>query len=141
MLLANENYMKVLIVEDDLVSAKFLSSTLSPIGEIKVAKNGREGYESFCDALENGVPFDLIFLDVMMPEVDGHEALDAIRSFETDHGVPSGSEVKVVMTTALNDAQNIYVAHSSGCTDYLVKPLSKERIYKALRKFGYLKES
>ena len=133
--------MKVLIVEDDLVSSKFLSATLSPLGDTQVTVNGREGYEAFCEALEEGEPFDIVFLDVMMPEADGHEALNAIRAFEAEQGIPDGSEVKVVMTTALDDAQNIYVAHSSGCTDYLVKPLSKERVYKALRKFGYLKES
>lgn len=97
--------MKVLIVEDDFVSRRLMQGILSPYGICHVAVNGREAVEAFKIAINELDPYQLICLDIMMPEMDGHEALREIRRFEEEEGITS--RVKVIMTTALNDPQTI----------------------------------
>ena len=128
--------MKFLVVEDEPISAKVLQALLSEYAECTWAKNGQEAYDHYCDAYEAGENFDIIFMDIMMPEVGGQEALAAIREFEGENGVDLSSGVKVVMTTTLEDAQNIYEAHSNGCVDYLVKPVQRKNLTKCLKKIG-----
>ena len=129
--------MKILIAEDDPVSRKVLHSIVSSVCEdCALAENGEEAFEKFLDASEDDQPFDLIFLDVMMPEANGQEALAAIREYEQELGVEHDASVKVIMTTALDDGKNIYQAHANGCVDYIVKPISREKILKAIARLG-----
>ncbi|HMK65399.1 MAG TPA: response regulator, partial [Thermodesulfobacteriota bacterium] len=80
-------------------------------------------------------PYDLICLDIMMPEMDGQELLKKICSAESDMGVP---EVKIIMTTALDDSKNIMTAFRNQCEAYLVKPIRREKVEEQLRAFGFL---
>lgn len=130
--------MRILIVEDEPVSARLIEDIVSNYGDVERAKNGEECFDKFCAAIDAGKPFDLIFLDIMMPGVDGQEALAAIREVEESSGLPAESGVKVVMTTALDDSQNLYQAHVSGCHGYIVKPFGREDVFRALRKIGAL---
>ena len=128
--------MRVLIVEDEPTSARLLEATISPFAECQRAGNGEECFEKFCSAIDAGAPFDLIFLDIMMPGVDGQEALAAIREVEEGAGVAPDAGVKIVMTTALDDPQSLYHAHFSGCSEYLVKPICREDLMRTLRRLG-----
>ena len=74
--------MKTLIVEDDFTSRLFLQTFLSRYGECHIAVNGREAVEAFRMAADNGSPYDLICMDIMMPEMDGQEAVKQIRALE-----------------------------------------------------------
>ncbi len=130
--------MRILVVEDDQVSQRVLAAIVSKIAECDVASNGEEAYEKFCDACEQDDPFDLIFLDVMMPEVSGQEALVAIRDYEEQLGIAMGQGVKVIMTTALDDGNNLYQAHANGCVDYIVKPISRDKIINSIKKLGLM---
>ena len=127
--------MKILITEDDSVSLKLLQSILSPHGEVDTAVNGLEGLKAFQKAWKALKPYDLICLDIMMPEMDGQELLKRIRSSENDMGVP---EVKIIMTTALDDSKNIMTAFRNQCEAYLVKPIRREKVEEHLRAFGFL---
>ena len=118
--------MKCLIVEDEFTSRKLLQVYLSDYGNCFVAVNGHEAVEAFREALEENEPYDLICLDIMMPEMDGHETLKAIRRIESEHGIAGLDGVKVIMTTALEDSKDVMGAFKSGCEAYLVKPVEKE---------------
>jgi CheY-like chemotaxis protein len=72
--------MKTLIVEDDFTSRLLLQEFLKSYGPTHVAVNGREAVDAVRAALEAGERYSLICLDIMMPLVDGHEALRQIRS-------------------------------------------------------------
>ena len=76
--------MKILIAEDDYVSRKFLYKFLSTFGECDVTVDGMEAIEVFLSALEQGQYYDLVCLDIMMPEVDGIKALKTIRLLEEE---------------------------------------------------------
>ena len=72
--------MRVLVVEDDHISAMVIREILAPLGVAEVAENGLVAVSKFRNALERGESYDCVFLDIMMPEMDGHETLECIRS-------------------------------------------------------------
>lgn len=131
--------MKALVVEDDAVSRKLLQSILSPHCDCHTAVDGQEAVEAFRSALDEDAPFDLICMDIMMPNMDGHEALTRIRSIEKDRDTPPEKLTKVIMTTALSDPQNVVKAlYRGGAATYIVKPVEKDRLLEELRRMGLL---
>ena len=78
--------MKTLIVEDDFTSRLLLQELLKGYGPAHVAVNGKEAVEAARMAMDAGEPYDLICLDIMMPEMDGHGALKEIRAQEEARG-------------------------------------------------------
>jgi two-component system chemotaxis response regulator CheY len=131
--------MRILIVEDDFRSRKLLQAILSPYGECDIAVNGEEAVEAFKMALEENRGYDLLCLDIMMPVMDGQEALKRIRDMEKERGIRYGNEVKVIMTTALGDTKNVSDAFFKGqATSYLTKPLDKHKLLDELRNMGLI---
>ena len=128
--------MKTLIVEDDFISRLYLQEILKPYGAVHIAVNGKEAVEAARAALDAGEQYDLICLDIMMPEMDGHEALRQIRGLEESRGIlpPRGS--KIFMTTALDNMKNIFEGFRGLCDAYLAKPLSKANLLENLHEFG-----
>ncbi len=129
--------MKILIVEDDFTSRVILQEFLKTYGTPHVAVNGKEAVEAARKAGEAGEPYDLICLDIMMPEMDGQHALKAIRADEEARGVLSSNGAKIVMTTALDDFRNVTDAYGALCDGYLVKPIAKDRLLEELKKLGF----
>ncbi|MFP4175766.1 MAG: response regulator [Planctomycetota bacterium] len=130
--------MKTLIVEDDLTSRIYLQELLDEYGTVHVAVNGEEAMEAVDSAADDGDPYDLICLDIMMPEVDGQEALRKIRDNEAERGISSTRGAKVVMTTALGNVSNVSEAYSNLCDAYLVKPIDKKDLIQTLRDLGLM---
>jgi two-component system chemotaxis response regulator CheY len=81
--------MRALLVEDDFASRLLLQTFLFRFGECHAAANGREAVEVFRASWEMGLPYDLICMDVMMPEMDGCEAVRQIRAQEQARGILS----------------------------------------------------
>ncbi len=131
--------MKVLIVEDDFTSRKLMQTILSPYGDCDIAVNGKEAVKAFETALAAGQPYDLICMDIMMPEMDGQEALKRIRAIEKELGLRVANEVKVVMTTALDDPKNVVEAYyKGGATSYIPKPIDRQLFIHLLRNLGLI---
>ncbi|MDD2463863.1 MAG: response regulator [Desulfobulbus sp.] len=124
--------MKTLIVEDDFTSRILLQELLKDYGPLHLAVNGREAVEAFRCAMEEGQPYNLICLDIMMPEMDGHSALREMRDIEEANDIFSTNGAKIIMTTSLNDPQNIISAFSGLCDAYLVKPIEKIKLIERL---------
>ena len=130
--------MKILLAEDDYATRKFMVSFLSKYGECDVTVDGMEAVDAFLMALEEEEPYDLVCLDIMMPVMDGYQALVGIRNLEKQKNVPQEKEVKVIMTTALNEEQNVKLAFDMGCTIYSVKPIDQTRFEQALKKLNLI---
>lgn len=130
--------MRMLVVEDEPVSRLLLQKILEPYGEVHVAVHGREAVEAVRTALEKGERYDLICLDIMMPELDGQAALRMIRESEETVGITSTRGAKIIMVTALDDAKTIVDAYRELCDGYLVKPVDRGKLNELLRTFNLL---
>ena len=131
--------MKVLIVEDEFVSRKIIKDILSLYGDCDVVVDGDEGVQAFKLAWEEFSPYDLVVMDIMMPNTDGQEALKQIREIEKGIGIEGSKEVKVIMVTALDDPKNVFEAlYQGGATSYIVKPIDKEKLLDEIRDFGLI---
>lgn len=129
--------MRALIVEDEFLSRKVLKSFLMTLFEVEIVVNGREAIEAFKLAHKEQQPYGLILMDIMMPEVDGIEALKQIRKLEAAEDLRP--RVKVIMTTALDDPQTVMKSFYDGeASAYIVKPVVKEKLYKELEKLDLL---
>ncbi len=131
--------MKTLIVEGDFTGRLLLHEILKSYGPSHIAVNGKEAVEAIRLALEAGEPYDMICLDIMMPEMDGQEALRQIRRQEETRGILSSNGAKIVMTTAQDDSHNVIAAYRSLCDAYLTKPIEKTKLLDELRKLRLIK--
>ncbi len=105
----------ILVVDDEPRMIRFVQYNLELEGfRIIVAHNGMEAVEKVRTQLP-----DLVIMDVMMPEMDGFEALSQIREI---------SDVPVIMLTVKNEDEDKHLAFSSGADDYLTKPFSPQEL-------------
>ncbi len=130
--------MKMLIVEDDPTSRLLLHEFLKSYGLCHTAVNGKDAVESVRASLEAKKPYDLICLDIMMPEMDGQEALREIRRLETVAGIAASNRSTIVMTTALSDKENVMHAIREKCDCFLAKPIHKAKLLQELRKLALI---
>lgn len=131
--------MKALVVEDDFASRKLLQKILAPYGEVDIAVNGVEAIEAYTKSLEEGAPYELILMDIMMPEMDGQTALKNIRAIERGRSITSMQEAKVIMTTALDDPKNVVEAYyKGGASSYVPKPIDKQMLLHLLKNLGLI---
>lgn len=131
--------MRILIAEDEMISRKFISKFMSQYGECDITVDGAEAIEVFQMALEEEEPYDLVCLDIMMPEVDGLQALEEIRRLEREHEIPEDEKVKIIMTTALNDVKNVQQAFNEGSAGYAVKPIDTEKLLTVMERLGLIR--
>ncbi|MGD8400749.1 MAG: response regulator [Bacillota bacterium] len=128
--------MKILIVEDDPASRKFLNKFLSAYGDCDLTLDGEEAVDAVKLAWEEKTPYDLICLDIMMPNMDGYQALRLIRQLEKEQGISGEQRVKIIMTTALNQIANVFEAFDAGCEAYAAKPIDTAKFIEVMRKLG-----
>lgn len=126
--------MRVLIAEDDFASRKFMLRFLSKYGECDITVDGVEAVEAFTMALQLKEGYDLVCLDIMMPGMDGYQALCKIRELEKEYSVPEDKAAKIIMTTALSEGKNVTKAFDLGCTAYAGKPIDQDKFENVLRK-------
>ena len=115
-----------------------LQEILKHHGLTHIAVDGAEAVEAVRLALDENEPYDLICLDIMMPNMDGQEALEKIRTLETEKGLSLDRAAKIVMTTALNDVQNVIQSFNNLCDGYLTKPIHKSELLSLLEGFGFV---
>lgn len=132
--------MKSLIVDDDFFSRRILQTILSGYGECHVAVDGKEALFAFKQALAEEEPYDVICLDIMMPEMTGQDVLVKIREIEKNKNILGDKSAKIIMTTALDDSENIKAAFREQCESYLIKPIHKSKLVKVLSDFGLVKD-
>ena len=129
--------MRALIAEDEFLGRKVLAAFLNALFEVDLAVNGKEAVLAFLLAHEEGRPFDLILMDILMPEMDGIQALTVIRAREQE--MPSHPHVKVLMTTALDEPKTVLRSfHEGEASGYITKPMRKDKLFEELKKLGFM---
>jgi two-component system chemotaxis response regulator CheY len=142
MIAKSHSKLRILVVEDDFMVRQVIRDILEQYGAIvDIAVNGEEAVQAFRVAWRKHTPYDLLCMDIMMPVMDGHEALVKIREVEKSLGIVGPEEVKVIMLTALDDAKTVMKAYyKGGATSYIVKPIEKERLIFELQNIGIIPE-
>ncbi|HEG42941.1 MAG TPA: hybrid sensor histidine kinase/response regulator [Phycisphaerales bacterium] len=128
-----------LIIDDDEVCQQRLKMMLDPFFDCTVAGNGLKGFEAYKASRQNKKPFDFVTLDINMPEMNGHQTLEAIRKFEEENAIQGLDGVKVIMLTSEGDSKHIFSAFRQGCEAYVTKSGMGEKLLDEIAKLGLLK--
>ena len=129
--------MRSLIVEDARVSQMILEKILGAYGDCQVARTGVEALQAFNEAIGEKRPFDLICLDMGLPDFAGVEILTKIRAVEDVRGIPTSQKVRVIAVTATSDMAMVKAVTAMG-DGYILKPITRERLVQDLVRLGLI---
>ena len=132
--MADNSSLRILIVDDVAMMRNLMRRYLAVFGKCDFAENGQEALIRFEQALRHRQPYHLIFLDIMLPLMDGHQVLRAIRQIEKQQGTPPKNRAVIIMTSALSDHKNVLQSLEEGCDDYLIKPFNKKKVVEKIVK-------
>ena len=122
------NGKKILIVDDDVRNVFALTSVLESNGmEVVYAENGKEGLET----LSQNPDVDLVLMDIMMPEMDGYQTMEAVRE------MPQFRELPIISLTAKAMQGDRDRSIASGASDYITKPVDTDQLLSLMRVWLY----
>ena len=120
---------RILLAEDIEVNREIVLALLEPSGiQVECAENGQEAIDKFKAAPER---YDMIFMDIHMPEVDGYEATRRIRALDT----PKAASIPIVAMTANVFREDIERCRAAGMNDHVGKPIDMDDVFKMLAKW------
>jgi PAS domain S-box-containing protein len=126
--------LSVLVAEDNEINALLIRSLLSRLGHhVVIATNGAAALESWLAAKSASTPYDLVLMDVQMPELDGIEAAKRIREREAG---ASGRRTPILALTANALVEHRYACFEAGMDGFLIKPVDREKLVEALAEFA-----
>lgn len=128
-------HLRILVVEDDQVASLFMKDYLEHIGDCDFAQDGTSAIRMFSDALDD-VPYDLVCLDIGLPDLSGKSVLTEMREREKNKGMDKEELAIIIMTTAAGEIKDVLQAMHLGCDGYVVKPFTRENLYTELNKTG-----
>jgi putative nucleotidyltransferase with HDIG domain len=128
--------MKILVVDDEVVSRTKLKLIMDNFGECDAVDNGKDAVAKFHKAQEIGKPYGLILLDIDMPQKDGMQVLSELIETQTRLGISRSQKTKILMVTSFTDRDRVLGCIQSGCDDYIAKPFDIDTIGKKLSKLG-----
>jgi PAS domain S-box-containing protein len=122
--------LSILVAEDNEINALLMRSLLTRLGHLAViTTNGEEALESWLAAKSAGAPYDLVLMDIQMPQLDGIETTRRIREHEA--GQP-GRQTPILALTANTLVEDRYACFEAGMDGFLIKPLDREKLADAL---------
>lgn len=130
--------MKALVVDDQDINREILSMMLEEFATVTTAGSGKEAIDAVAAAIDQNEPYDLICMDISMPTMRGHEAMQQIRALE---GKKQVRRSIAFMVTASSDPEDMVAALVLGeCDDYLPKPVMRRTFVELMQKHGLIKE-
>lgn len=124
--------MRILVVDDEMVSRAKMQRLMQAMGDCQVAENGTQGIQMYSQAFDDGNAYELVLLDIEMPDMPGTQVLQHIRNKEKE----GSHQAAIIMVTAQSDEDNVLDCIQGGCNDYITKPFTKETIQQKLAKMG-----
>jgi CheY-like chemotaxis protein len=122
--------LSILVAEDNEINALLMRSLLGRLGHHAViTTNGEEALESWLSAKSAGSPYDLILMDIQMPQLNGIETTKRMRSLEAGQ---AGRRTPVLALTANTLVEDRYACFEAGMDGFLIKPLDREKLAEAL---------
>lgn len=124
--------MRILVVEDELVSRTKLGVMLSQWGVVDLAETGAAARSMFHTALDEGLPYDLIIFDIELPDANGIDLLQELK--QTEGCIDTGDwRSRTIVITGDSNVKNVLKARNACCDAFLVKPVSLEILRKKMR--------
>ena len=120
-----------LIVDDEALPRKLLTAHLTSYGTCASASSPQEGLTMFGDAMITR-PYDIVFLDILMPGMDGLEVLRRLRTLEKVSAQRRGHHIPIIMVTGVEDLSMVKAAYTELCDGYLTKPVQAAKLHKLL---------
>jgi PAS domain S-box-containing protein len=121
--------LSVLVAEDNEINALLMRSLLTKLGHhVVIAVNGEAALESWLAASSAGMPYDLVLMDIQMPQLDGIEATRRIRA----HEATIGGHTPILALTANTLVEDRYACFEAGMNGFLIKPLDRDKLEEAL---------
>ncbi|QLA17839.1 response regulator [Desulfolutivibrio sulfoxidireducens] len=134
--------MKFLFVDDDDSILLFLEECLSPYASCVSAQNGTEAVSAFDLAMREGAPFTAVFMDILMPDMDGNRVVRELRHLEAVLGISEANRFKLVMISVCTDTKNVSESFFGGMADaYIPKPLRVDVLLRELKRTGILPQT
>jgi signal transduction histidine kinase/ligand-binding sensor domain-containing protein/CheY-like chemotaxis protein len=140
---ASRQSVRILMAEDNALNRKLARFMLRKAGyQVDMVTNGKEAVEKF---LSNPEAFDLILMDIQMPEMDGYETTRKIREIEKNRKknlhdssfiLPPSSQIPIIAMTAASMKGDPEKCFEAGMTDYISKPIKKEVLYSVIERWG-----
>ncbi|MBR0689533.1 response regulator [Bradyrhizobium manausense] len=122
--------LSILVAEDNEINALLMRSLLTKLGHrVVLAVHGEAALESWLAANSAGTPYDLVLMDIQMPQLDGIEATKRIRAHEAATG---RHHTPILALTANTLVEDRYACFEAGMNGFLVKPLDREKLDEAL---------
>ncbi|SHL26318.1 PAS domain-containing hybrid sensor histidine kinase/response regulator [Bradyrhizobium lablabi] len=122
--------LSILVAEDNEINALLMRSLLGRLGHHAViTTNGEEALESWLSATSAGSPYDLVLMDIQMPQLNGIDATKRIRQLEAGQ---SGRRTPILALTANTLVEDRYACFESGMDGFLIKPLDRDKLAEAL---------
>ncbi len=128
--------MRFLIIEDQKDVRNLMDAFLNEFGTSDMAEDGIEGLSAVLKSIEDENPYDAIFLDIMMPKLEGQQVLQKVRKAEEVKDIQPPDNVKIIMVSALGDSENVMEAFKSQADAYLVKPVMRDKLITTMKKAG-----
>ena len=129
--------MKILVVDDELVSRKKMMKIVTDFGQCEGVKNGTAAISAVKQALEDWKLYTLITLDVSMPDISGVDVLSKIRELEEARGLDAEEKSKILMVTSHSDIETVRACVGK-CDGYVIKPFNKEVMVEKMQKISLL---
>ena len=130
---------RALIAEHDFTSRWTIQRLLEPYTCCDVATCGKEALLAFHLAYEEGIPYDIVLLDNVLPEMGGQDVLEQIRVIERGKQIPESERAKVVLITQLGDSEGPLDKLKAQCEAWVVKPIAKSDFLGELHSLGFLR--
>ena len=126
--------LRVLVADDNSTNIEVVSRMLKleDIYDVTIAKDGQEAYDLVKATMENNERFDLIFMDIQMPNLDGLQSTRLIRKM--------GYSAPIVALTAFSEESNVKECMESGMDEFLSKPIRRPALKQVLKKFATIEE-
>jgi signal transduction histidine kinase/DNA-binding response OmpR family regulator len=122
--------LSILVAEDNQINALLIRSLLGRLGhDTVITTNGTEALESWLSAKAAGTPYDLVLMDIQMPQLNGIETTKRMRLLEA--GEPGG-RTPILALTANTLVEDRYACFEAGMDGFLIKPLDREKLAEAL---------
>lgn len=123
--------LKTLVVDDEPDNCALLEGILEEISACTSVYTGKAGYEKFVDAFASNQRYDVVLLDVAMPDMDGIALLEKIRNYEEKQGILLGHGTPVIMVTA--HSRTFMKSFKGGCDDFVTKPVDGDKLIEKIQ--------